>query len=113
MGLPSSRLALDPLTGAVHVPHPDTPARRLLVQLDGDALYRATGAFLAARTATPGGAAGDRRRRQALRGSRTTTTTHHTLLAVMDHTGHVLAQRQVADTGNEIPGVEPCWTPST
>ncbi|MFC8278284.1 ISAs1 family transposase [Streptomyces sp. NPDC057271] len=36
---------VDPLTGAVCVPHPHT-LRRLLVQLDGDALDRAIGAFL-------------------------------------------------------------------
>ncbi|MFF4796627.1 transposase family protein, partial [Streptomyces sp. NPDC001276] len=44
---------VDPLTGAVSVPHPHT-LRRLLVRLDGDALDRAIGAFLATR-ATPAG----------------------------------------------------------
>ncbi|MER5384428.1 transposase family protein [Streptomyces sp. NPDC002688] len=43
---------LDPLTGTVSVPHPHT-LRRLLVQLDGDALDQAIGAFLAARTTPP------------------------------------------------------------
>ena len=38
---------LDPLTGAVSVPHPHS-LRPLLVQLDGDALDHAIGAFLAA-----------------------------------------------------------------
>ncbi|MFI6056564.1 ISAs1 family transposase [Streptomyces violascens] len=98
---------VDPLTGAVRVPHPHT-LRRLLVQLDGDALDRAIGAFLTAR-ATPAGPglraiAVDGK---ALRGSRTATTTYVTLLAAMDHTGNVLAQRQVADKSNEIPAFAP------
>ncbi|WP_236062117.1 transposase family protein [Actinacidiphila acididurans] len=38
----------DPLSGTVSVPHPHT-LRRLLVQLDGDALDQAIGAFLTAR----------------------------------------------------------------
>ncbi|WAU78514.1 transposase family protein (plasmid) [Streptomyces sp. Qhu-G9] len=91
----------DPLSGTVSVPHPHT-LRRLLVQLDGDALDRAIGAFLTARTtpACPGlrAIAVDGK---ALRGSRTATTPYVTLLAAMDHTGHVLAQRQVADKSNE------------
>ncbi|MFB7739323.1 transposase family protein [Streptomyces sp. NPDC056112] len=104
---------VDPLTGVVSVPHPHT-LRRLLVQLDGDALDRAIGAFLTAR-ATPAGpglraiAVGGK----ALRGSRTATTAHVTVLAAMEHTGSVLAQRQVADKSNEIPPSGPCWTPST
>ncbi|MFF3893438.1 ISAs1 family transposase [Streptomyces sp. NPDC001812] len=98
---------VDPLTGTVSVPHPHT-LRRLLVQLDGDALDQAIGAFLASR-ATP---AGPELRAiavdgKALRGSRTATTTHITLLAAMDHAGHVLAQRQVADKSNEIPAFQP------
>ncbi|MFJ9380709.1 transposase family protein [Streptomyces sp. NPDC101455] len=42
-----------PLTGIVSVPYPHT-LRRLLVQVDGDALDRAIGAFLTARTTAPG-----------------------------------------------------------
>lgn len=41
---------VDPLSGTVSVPHPHT-LRRLLVQLDGDALDRAIGNFLTARAA--------------------------------------------------------------
>ncbi|KAB1972298.1 ISAs1 family transposase [Streptomyces triticiradicis] len=98
---------VDPLTGTVSVPHPHT-LRRLLVQLDGDALDQAIGTFLTART-TPAGPgprviAVDGK---ALRGSRTATTAHVTLLAAMDHTGHVLAQRQIADKSNEIPAFRP------
>ncbi|MEH0551059.1 ISAs1 family transposase [Streptomyces sp. B21-101] len=98
---------VDPLSGTVSVPHPHT-LRRLLVQLDGDALDRAIGAFLTAR-ATPAGPglraiAVDGK---ALRGSRTHLTGHVTLLAAMDHTGHVLAQRQVADKSNEISAFRP------
>ncbi|MFG2840886.1 ISAs1 family transposase [Streptomyces zaomyceticus] len=98
---------VNPLTGAVCVPHLHT-LRRLLVQLDGDALDRAIGAFLTAR-ATPAGPglraiAVDGK---ALRGSRTATTSYVTLLSAMDHTGNVLAQRQVADKSNEIPAFSP------
>ncbi|GGM24624.1 ISAs1 family transposase [Streptomyces fumigatiscleroticus] len=87
------------------IPH---TLRRLLVQLDGDALDRAIGAFLTARAAP----AGPQLRAiavdgKALRGSRTHATGHITLLAAMDHTGHVLAQRQVADKSNEIPAFRP------
>ncbi|MBW5249968.1 ISAs1 family transposase [Streptomyces sp. P01-B04] len=38
-----------------------------------------------------------------MRGSRTTEKTAVVLLAAMDHTGTVLAQRQIADKSNEIP----------
>ncbi|EKX63203.1 ISAs1 family transposase [Streptomyces ipomoeae] len=98
----------DPLSGTVSVPHPHT-LRRLLVQLDGDALDRAIGAFLTARAATPAGP-GPRAIAvdgKALRGSRTHVTGHVTLLAAMEHTGHVLAQRQVTDKSNEIPAFRP------
>ncbi|MFF1320834.1 ISAs1 family transposase [Streptomyces chartreusis] len=96
----------DPLSGTVSVPHHHTLCR-LLVQLDGDALDRAIGAFLTC--ATPAGLvlraiAVDGK---ALRGSRTHVTGHITLLAAMDHTGHVLAQRQVAAKSNEIPAFRP------
>ncbi|WP_373300783.1 transposase [Streptomyces chromofuscus] len=40
---------------------------------------------------------------KALRGSRTHVTGRVTLLAAVDHTGHVLAQRQTADKSNETP----------
>ncbi|MEW2496889.1 transposase family protein [Streptomyces nodosus] len=97
----------DPLSGTVSVPHPHT-LRCLLVKLDGDAPDRAIGASPTART-TPTGpgpraiAIDDK----ALRGSRTATTPYVTLLAAMDHAGHVLAQRQVADKSNEIPAFRP------
>ncbi|MGW2900905.1 ISAs1 family transposase [Streptomyces sp. NPDC001212] len=98
---------VDPLTGTVSVPHPHT-LRRLLVQLDGDALDQAIGAFLTARTTPTGpGLRAIAVDGKALRGSRTATTAHVTLLAAMDHTGHVLAQRQVADKSNEIPAFKP------
>ncbi|MFJ5306797.1 ISAs1 family transposase [Streptomyces sp. NPDC088350] len=44
---------------------------------------------------------------KALRGSRTHVTGHVTLLAAMDRTGHVLAQRRVTDKSNEIPAFRP------
>jgi predicted transposase YbfD/YdcC len=98
---------VDRLTGTVSVPHPHT-LRRLLVQLDGDALDRAIGVFLAARaTPTEPGLRASAVDGKALRGSRTATATHVTLLAAMDHSGSVLAQRQVADKSNEIPAFRP------
>ncbi|WP_245235386.1 transposase family protein [Streptomyces violaceorubidus] len=61
----------DPLSGTVSVPHPHT-LRRLLVQLDGDALDRAIGAFLTARAAPAGpGLRAIAVDGKALRGSRT------------------------------------------
>lgn len=108
MGLPRSRLPpADPLSGTVSVPHPHT-LRRLLVQLDGDALDRAIGSFLTARAAPAGpGLRAIAVDGKALRGSRTHVTGHVTLLAAMDHTGHVLAQRQATDKSNEIPAFRP------
>ncbi|MDT3395185.1 transposase family protein [Streptomyces sp. B1866] len=83
----------DPLSGTVSVPHPHT-LRRLLVQLDGDALDREIGAFLTARAAPAGpGLRAIAVDGKALRGSRTRITGHITLLAAMDHTDHVLAHR--------------------
>ncbi|WP_237693535.1 transposase family protein [Streptomyces sp. SID2888] len=95
---------LAPLTGTVSVPHPHT-LRRLLVKLDGDALDQAIGAFLTARTTPTGpGLRAIAVDGKALRGSRTATTPYVTLLAAMDHTGHVLAQRQVADKSRVAGG---------
>ncbi|WP_224352703.1 ISAs1 family transposase [Streptomyces olivaceus] len=98
---------IDPLTGTVSVPHPHT-LRRLLVQLDGDALDQAVGAFLTARAAPDGsGLRAIAVDGKVLRGSRTATLPAVTLLAAMDHTGSVFAQRQVADKSNEIPAFAP------
>jgi predicted transposase YbfD/YdcC len=44
---------------------------------------------------------------KTVRGSRTPTRAAVTLLAAMDHTGTVLAQRQIADRSNEIPAFAP------
>ncbi|MFI8201224.1 ISAs1 family transposase [Streptomyces sp. NPDC085937] len=44
---------------------------------------------------------------KALRGSRTPVTGHVTLLAAMDHTGHVLTQCQVAHKSDEISAFQP------
>ncbi|CAL9412578.1 ISAs1 family transposase ISBli27 [Streptomyces sp. enrichment culture] len=80
----------------------------LLVQLDGDALDRATGAFLTTRaTPTEPGLRAIAVDGKALRGSRTPTAPHVTLLATMGHTGHVLAQRQVTGKSNQIPRLQP------
>ncbi|MGX4695348.1 ISAs1 family transposase [Streptomyces sp. JNUCC 63] len=98
---------VDPLTGTVSVPHPHT-LRRLLVQLDGDALDQAVGAFLTARAAPDSsGLRAIAVDGKVLRGSRTATIPAVALLAAMDHTGSVLAQRQVADKSNEIPAFAP------
>ncbi|MDH2393289.1 hypothetical protein QCN29_31895 [Streptomyces sp. HNM0663] len=75
-------------------PYPHT-LRRPLGQFDGVALDRAIGAFLAAR-ADPGlrAIAVDGK---TLHGSRTHATGHVTSSTMMDHTGDVLAQHQVAN----------------
>ncbi|MFE4213600.1 ISAs1 family transposase [Streptomyces sp. NPDC056844] len=86
------------------MPHPQT-LRRLLVQLDGDALDQAIGTFLAA--PVPAGLRAIAVDGKVLRGSRTATAPAVTLLAAMDHTGNVLAQRQIADMSNEIPAFAP------
>ncbi|MBX9399422.1 ISAs1 family transposase [Streptomyces sp. TRM72054] len=102
-----------PLTGHVPVPHPAT-VRRLLARLDGDALDEAIGAFLTARARQPDRDADTRPVRRAIavdgktvRGSRTPARPATALLAAMEHTGSVLAQRQVADKSNEIPAFAP------
>ncbi|WP_329295895.1 ISAs1 family transposase [Streptomyces sp. NBC_01455] len=94
---------LDPLTRTVSVPHPHT-LRRLLVQLDGDALDQAIGTFLAART-TP---AGPGRRAiavdgKALRGSRTATTPPCSPRWTTPVTSR---PSQVADKSNAIPAFQ-------
>ncbi|MCY0939733.1 ISAs1 family transposase [Streptomyces sp. H34-S4] len=104
----------DPLTGVIRPPHGAT-LRRLLARADGDALDSAIGQYLQHRRTPPGPAAGDRSavRRviavdgKTLRGSRTPDRPAIALLAAMDHTGSVLAQRQVADKSNEIPAFRP------
>ncbi|GAU70582.1 putative transposase [Streptomyces sp. NBRC 110611] len=101
----------DPLTGTVAVPHWPT-IRRVLSLVDGDLLDAAIGAFLAARRTGAGIADASPLRAIAvdgktLRGSRTPQHPAVVLLAAMDHTGTVLAQRQVADKSNEIPGFAP------
>ncbi|MFD7409618.1 ISAs1 family transposase [Streptomyces sp. NPDC059866] len=99
----------DPLTGQVPVPHPAT-VRRLLARLDGDALDEAIGAFLTARARRPDGDAGRRAIAvdgKTLRGSRHADRTAVALPAAMEHTGSVLAQRQVAGKSNEIPAFAP------
>ncbi|MFE5258607.1 transposase family protein [Streptomyces coelicoflavus] len=90
---------VDRLTGTASVPHPHT-LRRLLVRLDGDALDRTIGAFLAARaTPTEPGLREIAVDGKALRGSGTATSTH------------VQRQRsrpcQFADMSNKIPAFQP------
>lgn len=79
-----------------------------MVQLDGDALDHAIGTFLTARAApATAGLRAIAVDGKVLRGSRTATAPAITLLAAMDHTGSVLAQRQVSDKSNEIPAFAP------
>ncbi|MFE9453419.1 ISAs1 family transposase [Streptomyces sp. NPDC006739] len=99
----------DPLAGHVPAPHPAT-LRRLLARLDGDALDEVIGAFLTSRAARPGREAGRRAVAvdgKTLRGSRHSGQAAVALLAAMEHSGSVLAQRQVADKSNEIPTFAP------
>lgn len=105
--------ATDPLTGHLLLPHPAT-VRRVLQRVDGDDLDRAIGRYLHQRA--PARAAPPRPQviHQAIavdgktvRGSRTSEKRAVVLLAAMDHTGTVLAQRQIADKSNEIPAFAP------
>lgn len=81
----------DPLTGTVcvHVPHSATASRPVRRRRPGPGRYKRS---LPPAPPRPGlhTIAVDGK---ALRGSRTATTTYVTLLAAMDHTGTVLAQR--------------------
>jgi predicted transposase YbfD/YdcC len=107
----------DPLTGSVPAPHPAT-VRRLLARLDGNALDHAVGAFLHSRADAPYPGPAQRPALRAiavdgktLRGSRHGDRSAVALLAAMEHSGSVLAQRQVADKSNEIPAFAPLLNP--
>ncbi|WP_425576440.1 transposase family protein [Streptomyces glaucosporus] len=96
---------LDPFTRAVTVPHPTT-VMRLLSRLDGDAFHTAVTTFLQARARRRQNGERGRLRAAAvggkqLRGSRTGDGKAVRLLAAMDHTGTVLAQRQIDAKSNE------------
>ncbi|MER5185741.1 aldehyde dehydrogenase family protein [Streptomyces sp. NPDC002896] len=102
--------SVDPFTRAVTVPHPTT-VMRLLGRLDGDAFDTAVSAFLQAR-AQNRQAATTRWRAVAvdgkqLRGSRAGGGKAVWLLAAMDHTGTVNAQRQIDAKSNETPAFIP------
>ncbi|MFD7283206.1 ISAs1 family transposase [Streptomyces sp. NPDC059862] len=107
----------DPLTGSVPTPHPAT-VRRFLARLDGDAVDHAVGAFLHSRTDAPHPGPAQRPALRAiavdgrtLRGSRHGDRPAAALLAAMEHSGSVLAPRQVADKSNEIPAFAPLLNP--
>lgn len=97
---------VDPFTRAVTVPHPTT-VMRLLGRLDGDAFDTAVSAFLQARAQNR--QAGPTRWRavavdgKQLRGSRAGGGKAVWLLAAMNHTGTVIAQRQIDTKSNETP----------
>lgn len=100
----------DPFSKTVTVPHPTT-VMRLLRRLDGDAFDAAVSAFLQARAADLDTG---KARWQAvavdgkqLRGARATGGKPVWLLAAMDHTGTVLAQRQIDTKSNETPAFIP------
>jgi predicted transposase YbfD/YdcC len=95
VGLPRSWLPRRPALRHRVRPHLHT-LRRLLVQLDGDALDWAIGSFLTARAAPASlGLRAIAVDGKALRGSRTRVT------------GHVPAQHQVTDKSNEISAFRP------
>ncbi|MFI0088454.1 ISAs1 family transposase [Streptomyces bobili] len=104
----------DPLTGVIRPPHVGT-IRLVLLAVDGDVLDTAIGRYLQERRPAPEPAAAVRRAiavdGKVLRGSRTRDRAATALLAAMDHTGSVLAQRQVADKSNEIPAFAPLLDP--
>jgi len=105
--------ATDPLTGHLLLPHPAT-VRRVLQRVDGDDLDRAIGRYLHQRAPARPAPPRPQVIHQAIavdgktvRGSRTSEKRAVVLLAAMDHTGTVLAQRQIADKSNEIPAFAP------
>ncbi len=104
----------DRLTGVIRPPHAGT-IRLVLLAVDGDVLDTAIGRYLQERRPAPEPAAAVRRAiavdGKVLRGSRTPDQAATALLAAMDHTGSVLAQRQVADKSNEIPAFAPLLDP--
>ncbi|MFD8097895.1 ISAs1 family transposase [Streptomyces malaysiensis] len=100
----------DPFTRKITVPHPTT-VMRLMARLDGDALDAAVSAFLQARVA---GRSEAKSRWRAiavdgkqLRGSKAASGKPVWLLAAMDHTGTVAAQRQIDAKSNETPAFIP------
>ncbi|MGV9405980.1 ISAs1 family transposase [Streptomyces sp. NPDC003667] len=93
------------------MPHPTT-VMRLLGRLDGDAFDTAVTTFLQARDRRR--QPGERGRLRAvavdgkqLRGSRTVDGKAVWLLAAMDHSGTVIAQRQIDTKSNETPAFIP------
>ncbi|MFJ9381731.1 transposase family protein [Streptomyces sp. NPDC101455] len=104
----------DRLTGVIRPSHAGT-IRLVLLAVDGDILDTAIGHYLQERRPAPEPAAAVRRAiavdGRVLRGSRTPDRAATALLAAMDHTGSVLAQRQVADKSNEIPAFAPLLDP--
>ncbi|WP_316764123.1 transposase family protein [Streptomyces herbicida] len=105
---------LDPLSGTGSVPHPHT-LRRLLVQLDGDALDQAIGAFLAARTTPTGpGLRAIAVDGKALRGSRTTAAPYMSPCSPRWTTPVTSWPSARSPTrATRSPPSSPCWTAST
>lgn len=107
----------DRLTGRCPVPDEAT-IRRVLARVDGDALDRAVGRWLAARRPEPQQPRGPgaRRRRtlraiavdgKNLRGAARANGRKIHLLAAVDHAGLVLAQLDVGEKTNEITCFQP------
>ncbi|MGA5640692.1 ISAs1 family transposase [Streptomyces cinereoruber] len=101
----------DPFTRAVTVPHPTT-VMRLLSRLNGDAFDTSVTTFLQARARGKQTKEGCRLRAVAvdgkqLRGSRTADGKAVWLLAAMEHSGTVIAQREIDAKSNETSAFIP------
>ncbi|MFJ8051112.1 ISAs1 family transposase [Streptomyces luteogriseus] len=88
----------------------ETTVRRLLARIDGDALDRAVGSWLADRRPKAAGFAGLRGLGvdgKSLRGAARAKDRKIHLLAALEHTGLVLAQLDVGEKTNEITCFQP------
>ncbi|MFE1522323.1 ISAs1 family transposase [[Kitasatospora] papulosa] len=86
----------------------DVTVRRLLTRVDGDALDRAVGRWLADRRTRPKGLRGLAVDGKALRGAARAKGRRIHLLAALDHaTGLVMAQLDVGEKTNEITCFQP------
>lgn len=99
------------MTGLIRPPS-STTIRLVLAAADGDALDRALGRFLQERRHPVSGRRAIAVDGKTLRGSRTKDWPATALIAMVTHSGQVLAQRQVDSKNNELPALPDATTGS-
>ncbi|MEU7729935.1 transposase family protein [Streptomyces sp. NPDC040724] len=105
-------IRLDPLFPKRFLPT-ETTVRRLLARIDGDALDRAVGRWLADRRPKATGLRGLAVDGKSLRGAARAKGRKIHLLAALEHaSGLVLAQLDVRERRTRSPASSRCWTPS-